>query len=221
MSINPLTFDDSNVDEVHALGEPWAATLWDLTWAYIGKYGYDPDIYNGTGGNNKVMRLVLDALKLETCNAVTFISGRDHLIAADQATTGGADYCLITDVFARRGMGLNASSGSAASATDQVSDFTPFPAGANCTLAVNYFKADDMFRVYPNPSNGLYNVRINQFSGKVNFQVIDINGRTVYNQTEEHFNIEKTINISNLQSGIYILKLSGSDLNYTQKLIKN
>ena len=48
--------------------------------AYIDKYGYDPDIYAGTGGNNKVMRLVLDALKLQTCNAVTFISARDKII---------------------------------------------------------------------------------------------------------------------------------------------
>jgi hypothetical protein len=26
--------------------------IWDMYWAFIGEYGYDSDIYYGTGGNN-------------------------------------------------------------------------------------------------------------------------------------------------------------------------
>ena len=78
-----------------------------------------------------------------------------------------------------------------------------------------------MIRVYPNPTNGTINLRVNQFTGKINIEMVDINGRTVFNQTDDNFNIEKTININNLQSGVYILKLSGNNLNYTQKVIKN
>jgi hypothetical protein len=219
--INPHTLADSNDTESHNRGETWTAVLWDLTWAYIDKYGFDPDIYSGTGGNNKVMQLVIDALKLQACNTASFISARDNLFAADQATTGGQDYCLIGAVFQKRGMGLNASSGSAASAVDQVEDFTPFPEGPNCVLAVNYFENNDMFRIYPNPANGLVNVRINNYVGKVNFQIVDINGRVVLNQADNNFNIEKSINISGLQSGVYVLKVTGNDLNYSQKLIKN
>jgi len=219
--INPLTLTDSNDAESHNRGETWTAVLWDLTWAYIEKYGFDPDIYNGTGGNNKIMRLVIDALKLQACNTASFISSRDNLFLADQATTGGQDYCMIAEVFQKRGMGLNASSGDANSALDQVEDFTPFPPGPNCLLAVDYFNNEDMIRVYPNPTNGTINLRVNQFIGKINIQMVDINGRTVFNQTDNHFNIEKTININSLQSGVYILKLSGNNLNYTQKVIKN
>jgi len=195
--------------------------LWDLTWAYINKYGFDPDIYNGTGGNNKVMRLVADALKLENCNQTNIVTGRDNLLLAEQAISGGVDNCLIKEVFVRRGVGLNASAGSVQDCNDQVEDFTPFPAGPNCVLAVDYFNNEDMIRVYPNPTNGTINLRVNQFSGKINIQMVDINGRTVFNQTDDNFNIEKTININSLQSGIYILKLSGNNLNYTQKVIKN
>lgn len=242
MAVNPLTFGATNGTlfdvefdpgdgimrvEPHNTGEIWATMLWDLAWAYVDKYGFDPDVYAGTGGNNKVMRLVLDGMKLQPCNP-SYVQARDAIIAADQATTGGQDYCMIWEVFARRGLGVNASSGSnAGTATnvaaihDQVEDFTEPVAGPNCTLAVNHFAKNDMFRVYPNPSNGVYNVRINQFSGKVNFQVIDINGRTVYNQTDDHFNIERTLNLSSFQSGVYILKVSGDNVNYTQKLVKN
>ncbi len=220
-SINPLTLINSNDAEPHNRGETWTAVLWDLTWAYINKYGFDPDIFNGTGGNNKVMRLVVDALKLQTCNTASFISGRDNFFAADQATTGGEDYCLIADVFQKRGMGLNASSGSVDSGIDQVEDFTAFPAGPNCVLAVNYFDKNDLFRVYPNPTHGFLNVRINQFVGKLSFQIVDANGRVVFNQNEENFNIEKTINITSLQTGMYVLKVTGNNVNYTQKILKN
>jgi extracellular elastinolytic metalloproteinase len=227
IAINPRTLNSSNNPDNtttgyrYTIGETWATIMWDLTWAYINKYGYDPDIYNGTGGNNKVMRLALDALKLHACNTSSFITTRDKLFAADQATTGGADYCMIAEVFRRRGVGLNATSGDIANSGDQVEDFTAFPAGPNCTLAVDYFDAKSQIRVYPNPSNGLYNVRINKFVGQVTIQVTDINGRVVYNQTDAKFNTEKTIDLSAFQSGIYVLKVSGNDLNYSEKLIKN
>ena len=39
--------------------------LWDLTWAYVEKYGFDDDFLNGNGGNNRVMQLVTDGLKLQ------------------------------------------------------------------------------------------------------------------------------------------------------------
>ncbi len=217
--INPLTLADSNDAESHNRGETWTAVLWDLTWAYINKYGFDPDIYNGTGGNNRVMRLVIDALKLQTCNTASFISARDNIFAADQATTGGLDYCMITKVFERRGMGLNASSGDVNSGTDQVEDFTPFLSAADCLLAVDYFSNEDMIRVYPNPTNGMLNIRINQYSGNLSIQIIDINGRQVYNQTDQNFNIEKSINLSALQKGMYVLKLTNSNINYTEKII--
>ena len=227
ITVNTLTFadsnnpDNSNTGYRYTTGEMWATVLWDLTWAYIGKYGYDDNIYTGTGGNNKVMRLVLDALKLQACNTAGFISSRDLLFAADQATTGGADYCMIGEVFARRGLGLNASSGDINNSGDQVEDYTPFPAGANCTLAVNYFENSDMFRVSPNPSNGIFNVRINNYVGKLNIEVVDVNGRLIVNEKNIDFNTEKNIDLNSFQSGIYILKISGDNVNYSQKLIKN
>ena len=226
MSINPRTLNNSNAAQDangayrYKVGETWTTVLWDLSWAYIQKYGFDANIYTGTGGNNKVMRLVLDALKLQACNTASIISGRDKLIAADQATTGGADYCLITEVFRRRGMGLNASSGSATVTTDQVEDFTPFPPGPACTLATSTFEQKDMFRVYPNPSNGIFNVRISEYVGNVNFTVVDLNGRVVYSTSVKDFSLEKSLDLNQLQSGMYLLKIATPEATHTQKIIK-
>ncbi|HLF51037.1 T9SS-dependent M36 family metallopeptidase [Flavobacterium sp.] len=234
MAVNPFTFGDTNgmqyndADgnpriDVHSVGSVWATILWDLAWAYRAKYGFDSNIYNGTGGNNKVLRLVVDALKLQPCNP-SFVSGRDAILAADQATTGGQNYCMIWQVFARRGLGVNASSGTnsgVAGINDQTEDFTEPAAGPNCTLSIDYFENSNMIKVYPNPSNGQVNIHIAQFTGKINLQVVDINGRVVYNVQNDNFNIDKTIDLSHLQSGIYILKINGEELNHTQKIILN
>ena len=218
---NPFTFASSNTQVApHGIGSVWCTILWDLTWAYINKYGYSADVYNGVGGNNKVMRLVLDAIKIDGCNP-TYITGRDALIAADQATTGGQNYCMIWKVFAERGMGLNASSGLNSDTTDQIEDFTEPAPGPNCTLGINYFENQDMVSIYPNPSNGLVTIKIEKFSGKLNLQVIDINGREVYEINNTDFNIEKALNLSHLQSGMYVIKISGNDVNYTKKIILN
>ncbi|MBC7652992.1 MAG: M36 family metallopeptidase, partial [Oligoflexus sp.] len=248
MTINPLTFANTNgktfiytdkttqvkteLVEPHDVGEVWAATLWDLTWAYIGKYGFSSDIYSGTGGNNKVMRLVLDAMKLQPCNP-SFIQARNAIISADQATTGGQDYCMIWKVFARRGLGVNASSGSnigndtnIAAINDQVEDFTEPAANPNCTLAVNKYLNSDKIGIYPNPSpKGLVYIHTNDFTGKLNIQVVDLAGRIVYQSVDVEFNsdssFEKEINLNQLQKGIYIIKVSNQEINFTEKLFMN
>jgi len=220
MAINPFTFADTNTEVVpHGVGSVWATVLWDLAWAYVDKYGFDPDKFNGTGGNNKVMRLVIDGLKLQPCGP-TFVSGRNALIAADQATTGGADYCLIWEVFARRGLGVNASSGSSSS-TDQIEDFTTPSPGPNCTLSADYFSNEELIKVYPNPTKGLLNIAVNGYSGELNILVYDLNGRKVYNQLYSSFTTEQSINLQGLQTGMYILKIEGEGVSHSRKVILN
>ena len=69
LAINGFTYNNINsVSIPHGVGFVWATMLWDLTWAYIDKYGFDPDLYSGKGGNNKVMQIVMDGLKLQPCS---------------------------------------------------------------------------------------------------------------------------------------------------------
>ncbi len=118
MSINPHTYDDILGESVpHGVGSVWCAMLWDLYWAFSDTYGWDPDLYNGTGGNNMAIQLVIDGLKLQPCRP-GFIEGRDAILEADMINHGGANQCLIWDVFARRGLGINADGGSSSSRSD-------------------------------------------------------------------------------------------------------
>ena len=61
-------------------------------------------------------------------------SGRDAILEADMLANGGANQCLIWEAFARRGLGLSASQGSANSLNDQTEAFD-VPQTPNCLLA--------------------------------------------------------------------------------------
>ncbi|NRA93414.1 MAG: T9SS type A sorting domain-containing protein, partial [Psychroserpens sp.] len=225
-TINSATYDITNnpgISVPHGVGFVWATVLWDLTWAYIDKYGFDPDLYNGTGGNNKVMQLVIDGLKLQSCSP-GFIDGRNALLAADQATTGGVDQCLIWEVFAARGLGFFASQGSKFSRSDQIEDFSTPPVDdpslANCeTLSTEDFSFNSV-KVYPNPTTNTLNISSNNSYGKVTLRLVDINGRTVLETTRD-FDAKIELDLSQLNDGIYILNINGSDFDYNTKVIKN
>lgn len=151
MGVNDYTYADvnnTNLSQPHGVGFVWCTMLWDLTWALIGQYGFDPDIYNGAGGNNIAMQLVTDGLKLTPCNP-GFVDGRDAILAADLQKNGGANQNLIWAVFANRGLGSSASQGSSNSRTDQAEAFdTPLP--ANVGLASITSPGGDVVDCAPN-----------------------------------------------------------------------
>jgi hypothetical protein len=222
--VNPATYEDSNfLSQPHGIGFVWASALWDLTWAYIDKYGFDPDLYNGTGGNNRIMQLVIDGLKLQPCQP-GFIDGRDALLAADLATTGGVDQCMIWEVFAARGLGFNAVQGSSLDRADQVEDFSLPPSDdpslANCSSLSTEEFTNGSLSVYPNPTKTELKITSNDNLGEVAITLIDINGRVVYSIQGELFNTI-SINTSSLRPGLYILNIKGDTVEYNEKIIKN
>lgn len=111
MTLNPHVYSNINTGSVpHGVGSVWAVMIWDLYWNMVDVYGFDDDIYNGSGGNNLTMQLVMDGLKLQTCSP-TFLDSRDAILAADIANNDGVNQCLIWETFARRGLGLSAKVG--------------------------------------------------------------------------------------------------------------
>jgi len=169
------------------------------------------------------MKLVIDGLKLQPCSP-GFIDGRDALLAADMATTGGENQCMIWEVFAARGLGFNAQQGNTDSRTDQIEDFTVPPSNtptlANCSsLSTDKFSEDDV-KIFPNPTQTQLSISTSKNLGNVTITLLDTNGRVVFVLQKELFNTI-TLNTSQLQTGLYILNIKNSNFSHNTKVIKD
>jgi hypothetical protein len=138
MAVNESTYawvaDTVNVSQPHGIGFVWNTMLWEMYWNLIDRHGFNSDIYGGsaTGGNNLAFQLVMDGLKLQPCQP-GFVDGRNAILGADLALTGGTNQCEIWRGFAKRGLGFSADQGSSNSRLDGVEAFD-LPAA--CTQAV-------------------------------------------------------------------------------------
>ncbi len=93
-------FNTNQASEVHARGEVWCNTLWEVRANLIRKHGY-------ATGNQLTLHLVTDAMTLCPPNP-NFLQARDAIIQADFVNTGGANFREIWAGFAKRGMGSSA-----------------------------------------------------------------------------------------------------------------
>ncbi len=215
MAINGATYGDiPGLAIPHGVGYVWATMLWDMTWLLIDAYGFDPDFYNGTGGNNIALQLVMDGMKLQACSP-GFVDGRDAILQADMLANAGANQCIIWTAFAGRGLGVNADQGSSGSTTDGTENFD-IP--AECVGGVGDNNFDNNFNVYPNPSNGEINISSVVSLGMTKVSIFDMNGRKVFSQDIELGN-SASINATGLTTGVYVIKIDGGNYAHTSKLI--
>lgn len=219
MTTNPLRYKDVAVYKaVHGIGAVWCSMLYDLYLNMIDKYGYDKDIYNGNGGNNRTIRLVMLGLKLQKCSP-GFVDSRDAILAADSVLYGKANYNMIWQTFARRGLGYNASQGSSASYSDQVENFD-LPPGVPATGTEEI--TPNTLNVFPNPSVGSFTLETSSGSLK-DCQIELYNLAGVQIGFDSHFqsNDNVSIRMRSNEKGIYLLKVYAPDGIMTKKLIVN
>lgn len=237
-SVNNYTYGKTNgmyyvnsfgqtVPHVHSIGFVWATMLWDLHWKFVEKYGYSSVVTsNMTSGSARVLQMVMDGLKLQGCNP-SFVAGRNAIIAADQAATGGENKCLIWLAFAKRGLGVNASPGliapvssSAANVmaalNDQVEDFT-YPTECN-PLATAEANAAKGVTIFPNPAkNEIFFKTSAKTQGKVFINVYDLSGKLVLKDQVDLNN--NALNVSSLSNGVYMVKGDGLGVQFTEKVV--
>jgi extracellular elastinolytic metalloproteinase len=110
MNASPLNYSDVGYDvtgpQVHADGEIWSATNYDLRVAM---------------GHQIWRQVMFDAFLLMP-SAVSMLDARDAYLAADQIRYGGTHQAAMWDVFARRGFGNTASTNTNAD-TDPITSF--------------------------------------------------------------------------------------------------
>ncbi|KQT26296.1 metalloprotease [Chryseobacterium sp. Leaf405] len=233
LAINDYTYIDTNgmeldidgqglnfTPDVHSIGFVWATMLWDLHWKYVEKYGYASDVTSGTtSGSSRVLQLVTDALKLQACDP-TFIDGRNAILAAELATTSGADRCMIWNAFARRGLGTNASAGSKMDLNDQVESFD---VPADCVLSTSEVKpVKNAISIYPNPAKNEFFINFpSNTLGKVSVEIYDMSGKLVSSEDKISPDAKKAISTSRLINGTYMVKVKGAGIDVASKVIVN
>jgi extracellular elastinolytic metalloproteinase len=123
MSNSSLNYSDVGYDfigpQVHADGEIWSATNFEIRSAMNQRYGAGNassqiDCADGRTavaqcpGNRRWAQLMFDAWTLMAVGNVTMLDARDAMLAADKIRFGGANQDLLWGVFARRGFGEKA-----------------------------------------------------------------------------------------------------------------
>lgn len=78
--------------------------------------------------------------------------------------------------------------------------------------------------VFPNPTNNNVSITIKLLQTEdLLFELFDITGKKLFSKKENigAGNTTKSIHLEQYTSGMYILKITGKDINYSQKVIKN
>jgi extracellular elastinolytic metalloproteinase len=149
MSNSPLNYSSVDYDfvglQVHASGELWSATNFDIRRAMIDRYGagdaaLQKSCANGLTpvtscpGNRRWVQLVFDSFLLMANSANSMVDARDALLAADRIRFGGANQDLLWNAFAKRGLGEGAVSNGAGDANPTPGFTSPFADEATVTF---------------------------------------------------------------------------------------
>ncbi len=90
--------------------------------------------------------------------------------------------------------------------------------GAPTGIASNM--SDDAVKIFPNPFTSQLNVTTD--NGAVDILLFDMLGREVVNERNaSSVNHSATLNTSALPTGVYFVKVTGTELSYTAKVVKN
>lgn len=218
-AVNDYTYANTNsgVSQPHGIGFVWATMLWDLNWALIDEYGFDPNVKTGTGGNNIAMSLVMEGLKLTNCEP-GFVDARDGILAADELLYNGDNKCLIWEVFANRGLGLSADQGDSDNRSDQVEAFdTPECIEAGAGVMENNL---NLAKVYPNPTKDELTIKFVKNNRADIIRLIDLRGNEILVVENNGLN-QLNIDVSSIASGMYLLQLQNEHGTRTVEIVKN
>ncbi|MGF1556581.1 T9SS type A sorting domain-containing protein [Paucihalobacter sp.] len=176
-------------------------------------FGFSPDFTTGAMGINgdDAIELFENGIVIDTFGEITYESGatlawdyRDGWAKRNSGTgPDGATFVLANWTFS----GVDQLEGG----TTNDATTLPFPLG---TLSTAEFNSNN-FSLYPNPvSNGLVTINTTN-SDAINVFVYDVLGKQVKNETI----INNTLNVGDLNTGIYILKMTQNQATVTKKLI--
>lgn len=86
------------------------------------------------------------------------------------------------------------------------------------TTSINNISLEDIINVFPNPARDIISIEIPEQYGDGTLSVTDLTGKKLI--TKHVYNKNTQISLSNLSTGIYVLKFSNDLNNFTSRIIK-
>jgi hypothetical protein len=78
----------------------------------------------------------------------------------------------------------------------------------------------DQFNIYPNPASDIIYIENNSSTNQIKISILDVQGKEVFNNSYNSGEII-TVNMANLNKGIYLVKLENGNSLVFKKVIKN
>ncbi|MBK8812007.1 MAG: M36 family metallopeptidase [Acidobacteria bacterium] len=122
-------------DQVHNIGEVWAATLWEVR-------GFLIEAHGAAEGNRRALQYVTDGMKLAPIGP-TMLQERDAIIAA-AAASDPSDILPVRRGFAARGMGVSASIQNIGSGANNTVVTEAFDVVANAVIGAGFSVSDSI-----------------------------------------------------------------------------
>lgn len=87
-------------------------------------------------------------------------------------------------------------------------------------LSTNSFELNNSLSIYPNPNNGEFTVKFSGAKDDVTLEVYDVSGRSVLSKAyNANGDFNQTINLGNVQSGLYLLNINNGGQTITKKIL--
>lgn len=86
------------------------------------------------------------------------------------------------------------------------------------TLSTEGFN-NDSITIYPNPSKGIFNLSLQNIQPDA-IEVYDINGRLIYKASNIETNIDMKIDLTDVSTGIYFVKVEADGKNIVKRIVK-
>lgn len=143
------------------------------------------------------------------------LSGDNYFAYAD--TTAGYDTSMFRIIKEGNAyVNIHTASNPNGELRGQIDDDTECPT-APATVGVEDVIANSDFAIYPNPASSALNIAITTSTEPVLVKIIDLRGVEVY---REVMDTSKPIDISTIESGIYILSIQLDGNNFSERFVK-
>lgn len=106
-----------------------------------------------------------------------------------------------------------------AALTGGLQNYSLIISGPSLTLGAKEFSIDpNAIAIYPNPANNVLNYKVSGDVSVTSVSVMDVTGKVI--STPYNLN-QNTIDVSNIQSGVYFVRFTSDNKTVTKKFIKN